>query len=68
MATLVHDKEYIEVTIECCIVSVAFSADGRRFTSGSGDRTVKVWDAATGACLQTLEIGQAIATFIRSDD
>ncbi|RYO76123.1 hypothetical protein DL764_010304 [Monosporascus ibericus] len=34
--------------------SVAFSADGSRLASGSNDRTVKVWDAATGACLSTL--------------
>ncbi|EWY97463.1 hypothetical protein FOYG_02302 [Fusarium oxysporum NRRL 32931] len=33
----------------------AFSADSQRLASCSGDMTVKVWDAATGACLQTLE-------------
>ncbi|KAM6516695.1 hypothetical protein FALCPG4_014868 [Fusarium falciforme] len=37
------------------VESVAFSADGQRLASGSGDRTVKVWDVATGACVQTLE-------------
>ena len=26
------------------IMSVAFSPDGNRIVSGSGDRTVKVWD------------------------
>ncbi|RYO77637.1 hypothetical protein DL764_010199 [Monosporascus ibericus] len=36
------------------VSSVAFSADGSRLASGSGDCTVKVWDAATGACLSTL--------------
>jgi WD40 repeat protein len=30
------------------VTSVRFSADGRRIVSGSGDGTVKVWDAATG--------------------
>ncbi|KAH7187803.1 hypothetical protein DER44DRAFT_736509 [Fusarium oxysporum] len=34
---------------------VAFSADGQRLASGSIDKTIKVWDAATGAYIQTLE-------------
>ena len=35
--------------------SVAFSADSQRLASGSGDRTVKLWDPRTGACTATLE-------------
>ncbi|KAH6883577.1 hypothetical protein B0T10DRAFT_518676 [Thelonectria olida] len=42
------------------VSSVAFLADGQRLASGSYDKTVKVWDAATGACMQTLEIDQVI--------
>ena len=35
--------------------AVAFSLDGKLLASASGDRTVKLWDAGTGAALQTLE-------------
>ncbi|PHH49856.1 Vegetative incompatibility protein HET-E-1 [Ceratocystis fimbriata CBS 114723] len=35
--------------------SVVFSNDGQRLASGSYDKTVKIWDATSGACLQTLE-------------
>ena len=36
------------------VTSVCLSVDGRCF-SGSSDNTIKVWDVATGACVQTLE-------------
>ena len=36
------------------VASVCVSADGSRCISGSSDNTIKVWDVATGACIQTL--------------
>ncbi len=36
------------------VASIAISPDGKRIISGSVDKTVKVWDSATGAELMTL--------------
>jgi WD40 repeat protein len=36
------------------VISVCFSPDGKRLVSASADKTVKVWDAATGQVVHTL--------------
>ena len=36
------------------VYSVSFSTDGAWLVSGGGDKTVKVWNAITGECVQTL--------------
>ena len=42
------------------VTSVVFSKDGQRLASGSSDMTVKIWDATSGSCLQTLEVGHIV--------
>jgi WD40 repeat protein len=44
--------------------SVAFSPDGKVVASGSHDKTVRLWDAGTGAALQTLEGHSSSVSFV----
>ena len=42
--------------------SVAFSHDSKLLASALGDRTVKVWDAASGTLQQTLAVDSYVST------
>jgi hypothetical protein len=57
---LVISAEELSVTLKLkghsdSVQAVAFSADGTHLISGSYDRTVKVWEIATGRLVRTLE-------------
>ena len=41
--------------VEMQVNSVAFSADGSRIVSGSGDKSIRVWDSGKGAQVRALE-------------
>ena len=51
---LVHEQECTLTGHSHVVLSVAYSPDGKHIVSGSWDRTVKVWNAATGKEVRTV--------------
>lgn len=43
---------------------MAFSPDSKQLAVASRDHIVQVWDAATGACLQTLQSYESLVTSV----
>jgi WD40 repeat protein len=48
------------ITSVMSFTSVAFSPDGKLVVSGASDRRVMLWDAATGAAMQTLKHSNSV--------
>jgi len=50
------------------VESVAYAADGKTIASGGFDATARVWDAATGKLLATMETDQPVLSVALSPD
>lgn len=50
------------------IYSLDFASDGRHIASGSGDRTIRIWDIQENVCVLTLSIEDGVTTVAMSPD
>lgn len=50
-----------------CVRNVVFAPDGETLLTSANDRTARLWDARSGACLRVLEAGHIKWCTIRED-
>ena len=50
------------------IYSLDFASDGIHIASGSGDRTIRIWDIQQGQCVLSLQIDDGVTTVAISPD
>ena len=58
LAALFHQNQVTFQGHSLAVTSVCFSPDGKRFVSGSEDKTLKIWDTQTGQELLTLTLAE----------
>jgi WD40 repeat protein len=65
----VRGWENTKFTVSCSVNSVCLSADSRFALSGCDDRTLKLWEVATGKCLRTFtqHIGRVYSVCLSAD-
>ena len=49
-------------------MGVAFAPDGRWFVTGSLDRTLRIWDTASGSCQGILQTNASVYSLVLSAD
>ncbi|MHC5763463.1 NACHT and WD repeat domain-containing protein, partial [Nostoc sp.] len=64
----VKERNRLEGHKKAPVYSVSYSPDGKTLASASGDKTVKLWDVATGKEISTLNHKNAVAVVSFSPD
>lgn len=64
LAGLGQAQEIRTLSVGACVLSVAFSPDGKTIATGDADQSIKVWDVGSGDLLRTL-VGHATEEYWR---